>query len=32
MRRYRETLRSDVRALPDGGIAALEPCGTGWPE
>ena len=32
MRRYRETLRADLRALPDGGIATLEPCGSGWPE
>jgi hypothetical protein len=32
LRRYLETLRADLRALPDGGIATLEPCGTGWPE
>jgi hypothetical protein len=32
MRRYRETLRADLRPLPHGGIATLEPCGTGWPE
>lgn len=32
MRRYRETLRADLRVLPDGGTATLEPCGTGWPE
>jgi hypothetical protein len=31
MRRYREALRSDMRPLPDGGFATVEPCGTGWP-
>jgi hypothetical protein len=30
-RRYRENLRTDIRPLPDGGIATVEPCGTGWP-
>jgi hypothetical protein len=31
MRRDREALSADVRVLPDGGTAMLEPCGTGWP-
>ena len=32
MRRYREALRADLRPLPDGSIATVEPCGTGWPQ
>jgi hypothetical protein len=31
MRRYHETLRTDVMSLPDGRVATLTPTGTGWP-
>jgi hypothetical protein len=32
MRRYSETLRTDLKPLPGGGVAAVRPCGTGWPD